>query len=213
MSKLLVMGASRGIGLETVKAALEAGHEVRAFARSADSITLNDAKLEKFSGDALDANDVKRALSDVETVIQVLGASINPQTLLHGTRLFSDATRLLVDAMSAQGPQRLICVTGIGAGDSRDHLGALYRIAFTLSLKRLYDDKDVQEQIVRNSGLDWTIVRPGILRDGRATGLYQVLETPQEWKVGPVRRADVALFLVDEAERGTYRGKTPAIIA
>ncbi len=213
MSKLLIMGASRGIGLETVKAALESGHAVRAFARSADGIALNDAKLEKFSGDALDADDVKRALSGVDIVIQVLGASINPQTILHGTRLFSDATRVLVDAMSAKGPKRLICVTGIGAGDSRDHLGALYRIAFTLSLKRLYDDKDVQEQIVRGSNLDWTIVRPGLLRDGRATGLYQVLERPEEWKIGPVRRADVALFLIDEAERGACRGKTPAIIA
>ena len=89
MSKFLIMGASRGIGLETVKAALESGHAVRAFARSADGIALNDAKLEKFSGDALDADDVKRALSGVDIVIQVLGASINPQTILHGTRLFS----------------------------------------------------------------------------------------------------------------------------
>ncbi len=213
MSKILIMGASRGIGLETVRAALEAGHEVHAFARSADSITIENAKLEKLSGDALDVRDVRNALVGVDIVIQTLGAAINPDTILHGTRLFSEATRVLVDAMVAEGVKRLICVTGIGAGDSREHLGLAYRLAFTFSLRRIYDDKDVQEQMVRSSGLDWTLVRPGLLRDGRATGLYQVLEKPEDWKVGPVRRADVALFLVDEAERGACRGKAPVIIA
>lgn len=211
--KLLVIGASRGIGLETVKAALEAGHEVRAFARSADKIGIEHPRLEKFAGDALDSGDVARALTGIDATIQVLGAAINPDTLLRGTRLFSDATRILVDQMSQSDCKRLICVTGIGAGDSRDRLGAGYRFLFTLSIKRIYDDKDVQERIVRGSDLDWTIVRPGLLRDGRATGLYRALTDPKDWKAAPVRRADVALFLVDEAEKGTYRGQTPAVIA
>jgi putative NADH-flavin reductase len=213
MSKLLIMGASRGIGLCTVKAALEAGHQVRAFARGADGISLEDPLLERFPGDALNAHDVERALEGTDVVIQVLGASINPETILTGTRLFSEATRLLVDAMERQGPRRLICVTGIGAGNSRNHLGAAFRLLFTLSIARIYDDKDVQEQIVKNSGLDWTIVRPGVLRDGRASGLYQALADPRTWKVGSINRADVALFLVEEAERGAFQGKTPLLIA
>ncbi len=212
MTKLLIMGASRGIGLETVKAGLAAGHEVRAFARSADKIAVTNPKLEKFSGDALDGDDVKEALAGVDVVIQVLGAPIDPATLFGGTTLFSDATGILVEAMEKHGPRRLITVTGIGAGDSRDHLDALYRLAFTFTLRRIYDDKGVQERIVQNSSLDWTIARPGLLRDGRATGLYRVLEKPEDWKVGPVRRADVALFLIEEAVNGAYRGQTPVII-
>ncbi|MBU1209727.1 MAG: SDR family oxidoreductase [Alphaproteobacteria bacterium] len=213
MTKILIIGASRGIGLETAKAALDAGHEVRAFARGADKIPLDHPELEKFAGDALEAADIRRALAGVDVVIEVLGAPINPETILTGTRLFSDATRILVDAMEELGPKRLICVTGLGAGDSRDRLGGMFRLFFSLSLARIYDDKDVQERIVMNSKLDWTIARPGILRDGRATGLYRALPDPKDWKAGPIRRADVALFLVDEAERGTYRGKTPMIIA
>lgn len=213
MTKLLIIGASRGIGLETVKAALAAGHEVRAFARGAGKIPIDHPKLEKFTGDALEAADIRQALAGVDVVIQVLGAPINPETILTGTRLFSEATRILVDAMEAQGPKRLITVTGLGAGDSRGRLGAKFGILFALSIARIYDDKDVQERIVRNSTLDWTIARPGILRDGRATGLYQALTDPKDWKAAPVRRADVALFLVEEAEHGTYRGKTPMIIA
>ena len=62
MSTVLVIGASRGIGLETVKLALKAGHSVRAMARSATAIRLRDPKLEKLDGDALDQHTIERAL-------------------------------------------------------------------------------------------------------------------------------------------------------
>jgi NAD(P)-dependent dehydrogenase (short-subunit alcohol dehydrogenase family) len=62
MAKLLVIGASRGIGLETVKAALRAGHSVRALARSATSMPVQDAGLEKVSGDALDSDTIRTHL-------------------------------------------------------------------------------------------------------------------------------------------------------
>ena len=73
--------------------------------------------------------------------------------------------------MKAAGVKRLIAVTGLGAGDSRGHGGFLYdAVAFPLLLKRVYDDKDVQEWIIKSSGLDWTIVRPGLLTNSPATG-------------------------------------------
>lgn len=213
MARLLVIGASRGIGLETVKASLDAGHDVRAFARSATSIPLSDERLEKFTGDALSPEDVSRALDGVDIVIQVIGAGNDPRILFTGTTLFSDATRILVDAMQRHGPKRLICITGFGAGDSRDSLGPLYRLAFTFTLRRVYDDKDVQEQIVKSSNLDWTIARPGLLRDGRATGRYRALLDRADWRLGSIRRADVARFLIDEAERPTYLHQTPALMS
>ncbi|CFX01117.1 NAD-dependent epimerase/dehydratase [Candidatus Filomicrobium marinum] len=213
MASLLIIGASRGIGLETAKAALAAGHRVRAFARSASNIPLSDKNLEKFPGDALSANDVARALDDVDVVVQVLGADIGPGTILGGTTLFSDSTRILVDAMQKSDVKRLICVTGFGAGDSRDALGPLYRLAFTFTLRRIYDDKDVQEQIIKASDLDWTIVRPGLLRDGRATGLYRALTDPKDWQLTTIRRTDVARFLIDEVEQNAFSHKTPVLIS
>lgn len=213
MASLLVIGASRGIGLETVKAAISSGHRVRAFARSAQNIPLSDQNLEKFAGDALSADDVTRALDGIDIVIQVLGADIGPGTILSGTTLFSDATRILVDAMRASGVKRVICVTGFGAGDSRDALGPLYRLAFTFTLRRIYDDKDVQEQIIKASDLDWTIVRPGLLRDGRATGLYRALTDRKDWQLTAIRRADVARFLIDEVDQNAFSHKTPVLIS
>jgi putative NADH-flavin reductase len=170
MPKILVIGASRGIGLETVKTALLAGRDVRALARSAASIPIQNAALEKMPGNALDPDTIRNAMRNVDVVIQTLGVDFSPRLIFEGTRLFSDSTRILVDAMKATGVKRLISVTGIGAGDSRGHGGLLYdAVVFPLLLKRIYDDKDVQEWIIKSSGLDWTIVRPGLLTNRPAT--------------------------------------------
>ena len=155
MATVLIIGASRGIGLETVKAALEKGHSVRALARSARRIRVSHPKLEKIAGDALEMATVKRALTGIDAVIQSLGVSAGPEIIFKPTRFFSDATRVLVTAMQEAQVKRLICVTGFGAGDSRSCGGFIYNVAFHLLLGRVYDDKDVQERIVRRSKLDW----------------------------------------------------------
>ena len=126
MTTLLVIGASQGIGLETVKCALARGHDVRAFARGAAGIAIDDAKLTKIAGDALDAPAVAAAVVGADAVIQVLGAPKTAMAVLAGTTLFSKATRILVDAMRAAGVRRLVTVTGFGAGDSRGHGGFIY---------------------------------------------------------------------------------------
>ena len=213
MAKLLIIGASRGIGLETVKAALRDGHKVRALARSAASIQIENPDLEKRSGNALDSDTIRNALEGVDVVIQTLGVDISLRAIFEPTTLFSRSTRILVDAMKAAGVNRLIAVTGLGAGDSRGHGGILYDgVVFPLLLKRVYDDKDVQEWIVKSSGLDWTIVRPGLLTGGPADGRYRVLTAPQEWRFGVISRADVADFLVRQVDDRTLIGATPLLI-
>jgi putative NADH-flavin reductase len=214
MAKLLVIGASRGIGLETVKAALLAGHSVRALARSAARIPIKNAALDKVSGDALDSDTIRSALQDVNVVIQTLGVDIAPRAIIERTTLFSQSTRILVDAMKAAGVKRLIAVTGLGAGDSRGHGGLLYDVViFPLLLKRVYDDKDVQEWIIRSSGLDWTIVRPGLLTNNPATGRYRVLTVAQDWRFGRISRADVADFLIRQVDDRSLIGTTPLLIS
>ncbi len=212
MAKVLIIGASRGIGLETARAALRAGHNVRALARSAASMPIQDANLEKVSGNALDRDTIRNALQDVDVVIQTLGVEFSPRAIFEGTALFSESTRILVDAMKAAGVKRLIAVTGLGAGDSRGHGGLLYDAALFLLLKRVYDDKDVQEWIIKRSGLDWTIVRPGLLTDRPATGRYRVLTASADWQAGTVSRADVADFLVRQVDDRALIGTTPLLI-
>ena len=214
MPNVLIIGASHGIGLETVGTALRAGLSVRALARSAASMPIQDANLDKVSGNALDPDTIRNVLQDIDVVIQTLGVDFSPRLVFEGTRLFSESTRILVDAMKASGVKRLITVTGLGAGDSRGHGGLLYdAVVFPLLLKRVYDDKDVQEWIVKSSGLDWTIVRPGLLKNSPATGRYRVLTASKDWQFGAISRADVADFLVRQVNDRTLIGTTPLLIS
>jgi len=210
MARVLVIGASSGIGLETTRQALAAGHEVRAFARSALGISLVDPRLEKVAGDALKSADVEAALRDVDVVIQVLGVKF--ATLFKPVSLFSEATRILVAAMAASSTRRLICVTGFGAGDSRMSIGLLQRLPFHLVFGHAYGDKSEQERLIKASPLDWTIVRPGVLTGGAGTGRYKVLVDAAQWRNGVISRANVADFLVRLINDRSYVGKTPVLV-
>ena len=210
MAHVLVIGASQGIGLETVRTALAAGHRVRAFARSADRIALSDPNLERWPGNALDGHDVAAALDGVSVVVQALG--VPTRDLLGSVRLFSDATNILVPALEKAGIRRLLAVTGFGAGDSRDAISPLQRLPFRLVFGRAYDDKDAQEMRIRRSALDWTLIRPGVLTGGRPTGRYRVLDTPASWRNGLIARADVAHFIVEQITQPDRIGQAVVLI-
>ena len=171
---------------------------------------LSDPKLEKVRGDALKAQDVEAALIGVDVVIQTLGVGLGD--LFRAVHLFSDATRVLIAAMRAQDIKRLICVTGFGAGDSRASISCLQRLPFQIAFGRVYEDKSLQERLIKESGLDWTIVRPGVLTGRPRTGRYKVLAEAAQWRNGFISRSDVAEFLVRQIEDESYVHKDPVLI-
>ena len=208
--RALIIGASKGIGLETTRQALDAGHHVRALARSASGIAFSNPNLEKVRGDALKTEDVEMALVGVDVVIQTLGIGLGD--MFRPVHLFSDATRVLIAAMKRNGAKRLICVSGFGAGDSRASISCLQRLPFRIVFGRAYDDKSLQERLIQESGLDWTIARPGVLTGGPPTGRYKVLSDPSKWRNGIISRADVAEFLVRQIEDRTYIRQAPVLV-
>jgi len=209
--RALIIGASRGIGLETTRRALDAGHHVRALARSASEIAISNPNLEKVRGDALKAEDVEVALVGVDVVIQTLGIGLGD--MFRPVQLFSDATRVMIAAMKRNGLKRLICLTGFGAGDSRASISCLQRLPFQIVFGRAYRDKSLQERLIQESGLDWTIVRPGVLTGGPQTGRYKILSDPSKWRNGIISRADVAEFLVRQIEDRTYIRQAPVLVS
>jgi uncharacterized protein YbjT (DUF2867 family) len=209
---LLILGASRGIGACAVEAALARGHKVRAFARSPETLRIEDPRVVRYAGDARSPDALRPAVAGADAVIYALGTPgaargpFGPKVTLH-----SEATRALIDVMREAGVRRLVAVTGYGAGESRLAMSRLERTAHRAVLGRPYADKDRQEALIRGSGLDWTIVRPTILRDAPARGRYAVLRSASEWRNGLISRADVADFLVHRAEDGDLLREAPVL--
>lgn len=205
--KIAVIGASAGIGLESTRLGLEQGHEITTLSRRA--VPLPDhPKLRRVQGSATNSSDVKAAVEGADAVLVTLGVK-SP----FATTLFSDSARILLQVLKeTNASPTVIVLTGFGTGDSWSYNSLLMRIFFSLLLKAVYADKTVQEQVIAGGSQRWEIVRPGRLTNGPMTGRYRALDSLVEgMTVGAISRADVAHFMVAQAENPTSLGKYVAL--
>lgn len=207
-AKALLIGATGPLGREILAQARAQGIALRALARNPAALA---GEAEVLRGDALDPESLRRAAEGMEAVISVLGTGLSrkPVTLL------SEGTRNLVGAMRAAGTRRLLCVTGMGAGDSRGHGGFVYdRLVLPTLLRQVYADKDRQEAVVRESGLDWTLIRPARLTESAGTGRWrEIAEFAPGERMTSIPRADVARFLLRELGAPRYGGRSVNLTA
>lgn len=205
---ILVIGASRGIGARVVEQALAGGHRVTALVRDPAAMKRTDAQLDVVRGDIRDEGAVDGVMAGQDAV----GLAIGCVPSCAAISLFSTGTAHVLAAMQRHGVRKLVCVTGIGAGDSRGHGGFLYdAIIRPVLLRTMYDDKDRQERAIRASDRDWVIVRPGFLTNGPLTGIYKVVTDLAGVRAGRVSRADVAHFMLDQMRTMSCRHLTPLI--
>jgi putative NADH-flavin reductase len=204
--KVAVFGATGSVGRLIVQQALEQGHTVTAFVRNPAKLGIQYANLGVAQGDAMDPAAVEKAVRGQDAVVCALGAGAK------GT-IRSEGTRNIVRAMEATGVRRLVCQSTLGIGESRENLNFFWRhIMFGLLLRRAYADHVAQENHVRQSRLDWTIVRPGAFTDGPRTGNYRHGFAGSDKAIThKVSRADVADFVVNQLTERTYLRKTPAL--
>ena len=204
--KISVIGASQGTGALVVKAALDKGHEVTAFARSPQKLVLEHLKLTRLQGDFHEKASVEAAVRGQDAIIITASA-----TSLKGFKerpdYFSSGTGYAIEAMKTHGVRRLVVLSALGVGESRKLAGfILDKLVISFILKLPFKDHEVQERLVKDSGLDWIIARPGRLTDGPARRRY-VKKTAVEPVPGSISRADVADFLVEAAEVDTWLGQ------
>jgi putative NADH-flavin reductase len=206
--KIAVIGASAGIGLETVKRALERNHEVVALARSAVQHPENPL-LSSINGDALNKNNLTRAIEGSDAVIVTLGTRKN----MDQTTLFSDFAKLLIEIQKeSKSKASHLIVTGFGTGESANYVGRFVKLFLKYFLKDVYADKAKMEELISSSDLNWLIVRPGRLLDKPRTEKYRIETSLYKGiNIGAINRSDVADYLVKQAEQPTDILKFAAI--
>jgi putative NADH-flavin reductase len=206
--KILVLGSTGKTGLELLEQGLEDGHEVTAFARRPEAVALKHSKLQVRKGDILDQASVRAAVEGQDAVLSALGVR-----QLAANKVLSEGTRNVIQAMQQSGVRRLIVESSLGVGDSTGQLGPLYNFfLLPLLLKRIFQDKEAQESLVRASGLDWVIVRPAVLTNGPRTGRYKAGFAPTERSIkAKISRADTAEFMLKQLSDNKFLRQTPGL--
>lgn len=204
--KLIIFGSTGSIGRQLVEQALAQGHTVTAFARDPGKLNLKHVNLKIVQGDVLDFASVEKAVQGQETVLCAIGAGRN------GT-IRSEGTRNIVRAMEQAGVRRLICQTTLGAGDSRGNLNFFWKyLMFGLILREAFADHEKQERYIKQSRLDWTIIRPGAFTNGQRTGVYRHGFPAKDKTLKlKISRADVADFMLKQLTDNRYLRQTPGL--
>ena len=206
--KLIIFGSTGCTGRQVVTQALEQGHDVTAFARSPEKLDQKHEKLQVIKGNVLDFASVERAIQGQDVVLCTLG--LPP---MDKSNLRANGTKNIIRAMEKTGAKRFICQSSDGVGESRDTLPFLMKyLIVPFMLRRAFADHEIQENYIKESQLDWIIVRPAALTDGEHTGSYQHGYTADNKTVKfKISRADTADFMLKQLADNNYLHKTPSI--
>ena len=204
--KLAIFGSTGKTGIELVKQALEQGHAVTAFVRDPARLTIEDERISTVTGDVVDPSSVAQAIQGQDAVICALGAGND----LKKTTVRTIGTINIIRGMKKHDVKRLIVVSAMGVGESWDSLSLVSKILFATLLKSSRDDHESQERAVKESGLEWTIVRPSGLTDTPKTGNYEVGENILA-ETSKIPRADVADLIIHELAHNSRIGKSVTI--
>lgn len=209
MKKIIVFGATGTIGQHLVDQALESGYIVSAFCRNPQKLSNPDhPNLNTISGDVFNPSEVEKAIEGHDVVAIVLGSGKSRKSMVR-----SEGTKSIINAMQQKGVKRLICQSTLGAKESNDNLNFFWkRIMFGWFLKQVFEDHELQETLVEQSNLEWTIVRPGAFTDGRKTENYLHGFSPKDRSVKlKISRADVADFILRQVTDNRYLKQSPGL--
>ena len=208
--RILVLGATGATGRHLVEQALDQNHRVTALARNPDKLATPSGDLTVVQGDVTDPLAVERAVASQDAVICALGSSTpfrRDPTLVNGVAN-------LVAAMQRLHVQRLVYLSFLGVRDGRSQLSLLGKyIVAPLILRNVAADHEHKEAIIRQSALNWVIIRPPRLTDGPRTGVYRSGEDIEATMAIPrISRADLAEFMLTQLDDGANVRQAPAVM-
>ena len=206
--QILVVGATGGTGKQAVEQSLQRGHYVTAFVRDPAKLGIQHPNLTVITGNVLDPESLLPAVRRQDAVFCTLGNRPGEKD-----EAVAKGTTNLIDAMKLAGVRRLLVVSSLGVGTSYEEASLPSKLIIKTLLSGVIDEKEKQEQTIRESRLDWVIIRPTRLTDGPATGQYRLGEhLPfSTFSLPHISRADVAAFLLDQLTDNTYLGKAVTI--
>ena len=195
---VLLFGGARGTGLAAAKILKARGQALTVCVRSgSDRSALEAAGIDMVVGNVLDPDTIKAAFSSGE-----FAAVLNCVGGIRGEpRPDHEGAKNIVDAALAAGVQRMVMLTAVGAGDSREMLSSK---AWEI-LGPVIELKTLGEEYLAASGLDYTILRPGGMNSDPATGM--AIKTEDHAAMGTITRADLAQLVVDCLDDNTTIGK------
>jgi putative NADH-flavin reductase len=200
MVKLFVIGATGRTGREIVQQALARNHHVTAFVRSPESIRLKNERLIVLKGNAMDENELFRAMQNHDAVVSTLG----PREVFKLSSILHDSALATTGAMNRAGVKRLVVLSA-----AAHFPGILNRIASFIMRNHMRDSL-AMEAIVQASGLDWTIARPPRLtQEGYTT--YRSREDAAPRMGFSLSRKAVAAFMLNAIEQKKHFHKIVGI--
>jgi putative NADH-flavin reductase len=199
-----VLGASGATGRLVVAEALHRGHRVVAVVRRSGVFESAPGLREAVWPDVTDGTALAPALAGADVVITALGGMGKGPT-----SVCADSMAVLLPAMAGAGVRRLVAVSAHGVLETHDR--SLYAAAVWAGVGEKMKDKEAMEKLIVASEAEWTIVRPPALKDAPATGRFQTGDRLAIKLWHSIGRADLARFLVGEAEDARFIGRYPRI--
>ncbi|MFD0619194.1 NAD(P)-dependent oxidoreductase [Paenibacillus sp. GCM10027629] len=192
--KIVVFGATGGTGRQVVMQALEFGHEVTAIVRNPEAVDIRHEQLEVVQGDVLNLSSFSPWIIGKDAVLSALGVNHRKPTTV-----YSEGTENIVKAMEGAGVRRLIGLSSAGLvvpSDTPLLQRLVIRFVIQPMYKYAYEDMARMEDMVRKSGLDWTVIRPPRLTNGSKTGTYRTALNKPLLKAQGISRADLADYMM-----------------
>lgn len=206
--KLVIFGATGTTGLHVTAQALDAGHAATALVRSPAKLGRLATRVRVVAGDVTDRSAVERASDDQEAAIVALGAT-NPFRRMSSLTV---GMHNILMALEAAHVSRLVYLSADTVDPRRLNFLRRYVIV-PLFLAATAADHELDEAMVRQSRLDWVIVRPPMLTNGARTGCYRADEGLQAKALVPrISRADVAAFMLDQLDRDQFLRRSPSLL-